>query len=191
MPLVRLSSDSSARRALDPLLERGRLVRKCEWYCYGVLTQAYLRSPHHSWRLAFVFIWHRPQGDGWDLKAVERARGTRGLSVRPWRWVVERGFAWLTLPTAGQGLRAQGTVERDAHRAGGDSLGAPPPGWPFDAQPNAIHDLVRPSHGSRALDVRELTPNALSVAQPPRFPRASSAPIHQMEGINRCVTLAQ
>jgi putative transposase len=42
-----------------------------------------------------VFIWHRHQGDGWDLKAVERARGTRGLSVQPWRWVVERSFAWL------------------------------------------------------------------------------------------------
>jgi putative transposase len=31
----------------------------------------------------------------WDLEGVERPAGTRGFSVQPWRWVVERCFAWL------------------------------------------------------------------------------------------------
>jgi transposase len=39
--------------------------------------------------------WCRQQGDGWDLQVVERAPGTRGFSVQPRRWIVERSFAWL------------------------------------------------------------------------------------------------
>jgi putative transposase len=40
--------------------------------------------------------WCRQQGDGWDLEVVEREPGTRGFTVQPRRWVVERCFAWLS-----------------------------------------------------------------------------------------------
>ncbi|HEX8036432.1 MAG TPA: IS5 family transposase [Ktedonobacterales bacterium] len=40
--------------------------------------------------------WCRQQGVGWDLEVVEREPGKRGFSVQPWRWVVERSFAWLS-----------------------------------------------------------------------------------------------
>ncbi len=40
--------------------------------------------------------WCQQQGDGWDLEIVERAPGTRGFSIQPRRWIVERSFAWLT-----------------------------------------------------------------------------------------------
>ena len=39
--------------------------------------------------------WCLQQGDGWDLEVVERQAGTRGFSIQPRRWVVERRFAWL------------------------------------------------------------------------------------------------
>jgi putative transposase len=39
--------------------------------------------------------WCRIQG-GWDLEVVEREQGTRGFSIQPRRWVVERSFAWLS-----------------------------------------------------------------------------------------------
>jgi transposase len=39
--------------------------------------------------------WCRQQGDGWELEVVERTPGTRGFSIQPRRWVVERSFAWL------------------------------------------------------------------------------------------------
>jgi putative transposase len=40
--------------------------------------------------------WRQQQGDGWDLDIVEREPGTRGFSIQPRRWVVERCFAWLS-----------------------------------------------------------------------------------------------
>lgn len=39
--------------------------------------------------------WCQRQGKGLDLEIAEREPGTRGFSVQPSRWVVERGFAWL------------------------------------------------------------------------------------------------
>ncbi len=39
--------------------------------------------------------WCEQQGDGWDLEVVEREPGTRGFSIQPRRWIVERSFAWL------------------------------------------------------------------------------------------------
>jgi putative transposase len=39
--------------------------------------------------------WCRQQGNGWELEIVEREAGSRGFSVQPRRWVVERSFAWL------------------------------------------------------------------------------------------------
>jgi putative transposase len=39
--------------------------------------------------------WCYQQGNGWDLEVVERAPGTRGFTIQPRRWVVERSFAWL------------------------------------------------------------------------------------------------
>jgi putative transposase len=39
--------------------------------------------------------WCREEG-GWELEVVEREPGTRGFSIQPRRWVVERCFAWLT-----------------------------------------------------------------------------------------------
>ena len=35
------------------------------------------------------------QGHGWELEIVERAAVTRGFTIQPRRWVVERCFAWL------------------------------------------------------------------------------------------------
>ncbi len=37
-----------------------------------------------------------PSGGGWDLEVAERPPGTRGFSIQPKRWVVERTFAWLS-----------------------------------------------------------------------------------------------
>jgi putative transposase len=39
--------------------------------------------------------WCQQQGDGWDLEVVKREPGTRGFSIQPRRWIVERSFAWL------------------------------------------------------------------------------------------------
>jgi putative transposase len=39
--------------------------------------------------------WCQQQGSGWDLEIVEREPGSRGFSIQPRRWVVERSFAWL------------------------------------------------------------------------------------------------
>jgi putative transposase len=38
--------------------------------------------------------WCKAQG-GWELEVVEREPGSRGFSIQPRRWVVERSFAWL------------------------------------------------------------------------------------------------
>jgi putative transposase len=38
--------------------------------------------------------WRMHQGDGWDLEVVERHPGTRGFTVQPRPWVIERSFAW-------------------------------------------------------------------------------------------------
>jgi len=35
------------------------------------------------------------EDDGWDLEVVKREPGTRGFSVQPCRWSVERSSAWL------------------------------------------------------------------------------------------------
>jgi len=39
--------------------------------------------------------WCKAEG-GWELEVVERIPGTRGFSVQPRRWVVERTFGWLS-----------------------------------------------------------------------------------------------
>ena len=39
--------------------------------------------------------WCKAKGD-WELEVVERAPGTRGFSVVPRRWVVERTFSWIS-----------------------------------------------------------------------------------------------
>jgi putative transposase len=39
--------------------------------------------------------WCQAEG-GWDLEVVERTPGTRGFSVLPRRWVVERTFSWIS-----------------------------------------------------------------------------------------------
>ena len=38
--------------------------------------------------------WGKAEG-GWELEIVERRPGTRGFTVQPRRWVVERTFGWL------------------------------------------------------------------------------------------------
>ncbi len=38
--------------------------------------------------------WCQDEG-GWALEVVEREPGTRGFSIQPRRWIVERSFAWL------------------------------------------------------------------------------------------------
>jgi putative transposase len=40
--------------------------------------------------------WCQQQGSGWEMEVVEREPGTRGFSVQPRRWVVERSFAGLS-----------------------------------------------------------------------------------------------
>ncbi|HEY1388659.1 MAG TPA: IS5 family transposase [Ktedonobacterales bacterium] len=40
--------------------------------------------------------WCRQQGAGWELEIVAHEPGTRGFTVQPRRWVVERSFAWLS-----------------------------------------------------------------------------------------------
>ena len=39
--------------------------------------------------------WCLAQGN-WDLEVVERTPGTRGFSVLPRRWVVERSLSWIS-----------------------------------------------------------------------------------------------
>src|SRR5438270_8945987 len=39
--------------------------------------------------------WCQATGE-WELEVVERPSGTRGFSVVPKRWVVERTFAWIS-----------------------------------------------------------------------------------------------
>ncbi len=39
--------------------------------------------------------WCQAEGN-WELEVVERSPGTRGFSVQPKRWVVERTFGWLS-----------------------------------------------------------------------------------------------
>lgn len=39
--------------------------------------------------------WYKNEGD-WTLEGVERSPGTRGFSVVPRRWVVERTFSWIS-----------------------------------------------------------------------------------------------
>jgi len=39
--------------------------------------------------------WCQAEGN-WDLEVVERIPGTRGFSVQPRRWVVERSLAWIS-----------------------------------------------------------------------------------------------
>ena len=83
--------------------------------------------------------WCLQQDEGWELEVVEREPGAKGFQVQPRRWAVERSFAYifvclaLSVPALGQGLRAHGADERDAHRDRCDPLGAPPAGWTRDA----------------------------------------------------------
>ena len=39
--------------------------------------------------------WCHATGE-WELEVVERASGTRGFSIVPRRWVVERTFSWIS-----------------------------------------------------------------------------------------------
>jgi putative transposase len=39
-------------------------------------------------------LWARAVG-GWVLQVVRRPAGTKGFTLLPRRWVVERTFAWL------------------------------------------------------------------------------------------------
>jgi putative transposase len=39
--------------------------------------------------------WCQATGE-WELEVVERPSGTRGFSVVPRRWVVERTFSWIS-----------------------------------------------------------------------------------------------
>jgi putative transposase len=39
--------------------------------------------------------WCRAEGN-WDLEVVERQPGTRGFSILPRRWVVERILSWIS-----------------------------------------------------------------------------------------------
>ena len=40
-------------------------------------------------------VWCQAEG-GWELEVVEREPGTRGFSILPRRWVVERTFSWIS-----------------------------------------------------------------------------------------------
>lgn len=63
---------------------------------------AYLMPRHKkiwvdaAYRGEELAAWHQQQGNGWDLKVVPRKPATRGFSVQPRWWVIERCFAWLS-----------------------------------------------------------------------------------------------
>jgi len=56
------------------------------------LTKIWADAAYRGQELA---QWRQQQGDGRDLEVVEREPDTRGFSVQPRRWIVERSFAWL------------------------------------------------------------------------------------------------
>ena len=56
------------------------------------LTKIWADAAYRGQELA---EWCKTTGE-WDLEVVERAPGTRGFSVVPKRWVVERTFGWIS-----------------------------------------------------------------------------------------------
>jgi transposase len=56
------------------------------------LTKIWVDAAYRGQELA---NWCKNEG-GWELEGVERAPGTRGFSVVPRRWVVERTFSWIS-----------------------------------------------------------------------------------------------
>ena len=63
---------------------------------FGYFEDGQLQGLLMPYRGKELAEWCRQQGDGWDLEIVEREPGTRGFSVQPRRWIVERSFAWLS-----------------------------------------------------------------------------------------------
>jgi len=56
------------------------------------LTKIWADTAYRGRELA---AWCQAEGE-WDLDVVERTPGTRGFSIVPRRWVVERSFGWLS-----------------------------------------------------------------------------------------------
>jgi putative transposase len=61
-------------------------------YCVPRLKRIWADAAYRGKELA---DWCQQRG-GWELEIIEREPGTRGFSVQPRRWVVERRFAWLS-----------------------------------------------------------------------------------------------
>jgi transposase len=61
--------------------------------CNGIcLKKIWADAAYRGQELA---AWCQATGE-WELEVVERAPGTRGFSVVPRRWVVERTFSWIS-----------------------------------------------------------------------------------------------
>jgi putative transposase len=59
-------------------------------------THASKRSgPRLTYRGQELVAWCQAEGS-WDLEVVARQPGTRGFSVVPRRWVVERTLSWIS-----------------------------------------------------------------------------------------------
>ena len=61
-------------------------------FSYHVSAKIWADAAYRGQELA---AWCQATGE-WELEVVERTPGTRGFSVVPRRWVVERTFSWLS-----------------------------------------------------------------------------------------------
>ena len=59
---------------------------------YSRLKKIWADAAYRGQELA---VWCQAEG-GWELEVVEREPGTRGFSILPRRWVVERTFSWIS-----------------------------------------------------------------------------------------------
>ena len=59
---------------------------------YSLLTKIWADAAYRGQEVA---VWCQAEG-GWELEVVEREPGTRGFSILPRRWVVERTFRWIS-----------------------------------------------------------------------------------------------
>src|SRR6266704_4753373 len=65
---------------------RAQILRAAPLQRFGQMRQA---------RGQELAEWWQATGE-WELEVVERPSGTRGFSVVPRRWVVERTFSWIS-----------------------------------------------------------------------------------------------
>ena len=62
------------------------VLGKCQRLILRLADSAYWRARLNNWLAAFTT---------WKLSIVKALDGQKGFQIQPWRWVVERTFAWL------------------------------------------------------------------------------------------------